>query len=273
MNGTTNRRLIRRVLIVSVFACLTLVAAAPMASADPCPPLDLSCTLQDTTTTAGQVLDDTTRRRPARSSTTRRPRPARSWMTRPRRPARSSTTRRPQPARSWMTRPRRSARSSTTRRRPWEASSVVRPARSVAGFPASRRGPAVNRRKVARILLPISPPRPAAARPAVAMTHRSGRRAPARRRCRAALSWDRVSSPRHRSGSASMRGSSVGRTSASSTAARARCHPVRGSRRTLAFPIMLILLVIGFVLVQNTIDRKDPKLALAPVGADHLTFS
>ena len=60
MNGPTNRRLIRRVLTVSVFACLTLIAAAPMASADPCSPLDLSCTLQDTTTTAGQVLDDTT---------------------------------------------------------------------------------------------------------------------------------------------------------------------------------------------------------------------
>jgi hypothetical protein len=42
---------------------------------------------------------------------------------------------------------------------------------------------------------------------------------------------------------------------------------------TLAFPLLLILLVIGFVLVQNTIDRKDPKLALAPVGADHLPFS
>jgi hypothetical protein len=43
--------------------------------------------------------------------------------------------------------------------------------------------------------------------------------------------------------------------------------------RTLAFPIMLIILVIGFALVQDRIDRRDPKLALAPVGADHLTFS
>jgi hypothetical protein len=43
--------------------------------------------------------------------------------------------------------------------------------------------------------------------------------------------------------------------------------------RTLAFPIVLIVLVIGFVLVQDRIDRRDPKLALAPVGADHLTFS
>jgi hypothetical protein len=36
--------------------------------------------------------------------------------------------------------------------------------------------------------------------------------------------------------------------------------------RTLAFPILLIILVIGFVLVQDRIDRRDPKLALAPVA-------
>ena len=43
--------------------------------------------------------------------------------------------------------------------------------------------------------------------------------------------------------------------------------------RTLAFPLVLILFVIGFLFVQNRIDRKDPKLALAPVGSEHLTFS
>jgi uncharacterized membrane protein YphA (DoxX/SURF4 family) len=43
--------------------------------------------------------------------------------------------------------------------------------------------------------------------------------------------------------------------------------------RTLAFPLVLILLVIGFVLAQNRFDRKDPKLALAPVGSEYLTFS
>jgi len=43
--------------------------------------------------------------------------------------------------------------------------------------------------------------------------------------------------------------------------------------RTLAFPLMLILLVIAFLVAQDRIDRKDPKLALAPVDADHLTFS
>ena len=43
--------------------------------------------------------------------------------------------------------------------------------------------------------------------------------------------------------------------------------------RTLAFPLVLILLVVAFLLAQDRIDRKDPKLALAPVDADHLTFS
>jgi hypothetical protein len=43
--------------------------------------------------------------------------------------------------------------------------------------------------------------------------------------------------------------------------------------RTVAFPIALALLVIGFLLVQGWIDRKDPKLALAPVGSEYLTFS
>lgn len=32
-----------------------------------------------------------------------------------------------------------------------------------------------------------------------------------------------------------------------------------------AFPVALLLMVLGFLTVQNRIDRKDPKLALAPV--------
>jgi hypothetical protein len=34
------------------------------------------------------------------------------------------------------------------------------------------------------------------------------------------------------------------------------------------FPSSLIFLVLGFLGVQNRIDRSDPKLALAPVSAD-----
>ena len=40
-----------------------------------------------------------------------------------------------------------------------------------------------------------------------------------------------------------------------------------------AFPIALILLVVGFLMVQNRVDRKDPKLALAPVDSQHDSLS
>ncbi len=36
-----------------------------------------------------------------------------------------------------------------------------------------------------------------------------------------------------------------------------------------AFPLILTMLVIAFLTVQNRIDRKDPKLALAPVDSEH----
>lgn len=36
-----------------------------------------------------------------------------------------------------------------------------------------------------------------------------------------------------------------------------------------AFPIALILMVVAFLMVQNRIDGKDPKLALAPVDSEH----
>jgi hypothetical protein len=42
--------------------------------------------------------------------------------------------------------------------------------------------------------------------------------------------------------------------------------------RALAFPVALALIVLLFVAVQNRIDRKDPKLALAPIAPDLLRF-
>jgi hypothetical protein len=39
--------------------------------------------------------------------------------------------------------------------------------------------------------------------------------------------------------------------------------------KNLAFPLALLLLVTGFLLIHNRIDRKDPKLAHAPVRADN----
>ncbi|MGH2590909.1 MAG: hypothetical protein ACRDGW_08945, partial [Actinomycetota bacterium] len=41
----------------------------------------------------------------------------------------------------------------------------------------------------------------------------------------------------------------------------------------LAFPLALIVLVFAFVTVQNRLDRKDPKLALAAATPDVLNFA
>ncbi|MCW2672690.1 MAG: putative internalin [Frankiales bacterium] len=38
--------------------------------------------------------------------------------------------------------------------------------------------------------------------------------------------------------------------------------------RKPALPLVLVVVVVGFLLVQNRIDRRDPKLASAPVGAE-----
>jgi hypothetical protein len=35
----------------------------------------------------------------------------------------------------------------------------------------------------------------------------------------------------------------------------------------VVFPLALALLVAAFLLVQNRVDRKDPKLALAPISS------
>jgi hypothetical protein len=47
-----------------------------------------------------------------------------------------------------------------------------------------------------------------------------------------------------------------------------------GSTETLAFPLLLLVVLGTFLLVQARLDRSDPKLALAPVDADDdiLTF-
>ena len=34
------------------------------------------------------------------------------------------------------------------------------------------------------------------------------------------------------------------------------------------FPLILLALLVGFLVVQNRIDRRDPKLALASIAAD-----
>jgi hypothetical protein len=42
--------------------------------------------------------------------------------------------------------------------------------------------------------------------------------------------------------------------------------------RDLAFPVLLVAVVLGFLAVQNRLDRRDPRLATAPVGPEFLTF-
>ena len=42
--------------------------------------------------------------------------------------------------------------------------------------------------------------------------------------------------------------------------------------KALAFPVALAVIVLLFVAVQNRIDRRDPKLALAPIAPDLLRF-
>lgn len=42
--------------------------------------------------------------------------------------------------------------------------------------------------------------------------------------------------------------------------------------RQLSFPLALSLIVVAFVLFQNYLDRKDPKLAVAPIAADVMKF-
>ena len=50
---------------------------------------------------------------------------------------------------------------------------------------------------------------------------------------------------------------------------------VREAAKQLAFPLALTLIVAGFLALQGRLDRRDPKLALAPVDSeqDFLSFS
>ncbi len=41
-----------------------------------------------------------------------------------------------------------------------------------------------------------------------------------------------------------------------------------GLGRKPTIPLLLLIVVVGFLLLQNQIDRRDPKLAFAPVGAE-----
>ena len=47
---------------------------------------------------------------------------------------------------------------------------------------------------------------------------------------------------------------------------------VSGTAKQVGFPLALALIVVAFLLIQNRLDRNDPKLALAPIKPDVLSF-
>jgi len=249
VNGTTNRRLIRGVLIVSVFACLTLVATAPMANADPCPPLDLSCTIQDTTTTAGQVLDDTTTTagQVLEDTTTTAGQVLDDTTTTVGDVLDDTTTTvggvvggGPGPVVGGLPAvpPVTGGEPSQGGSDPPADQPVPPGGGSTAGGDDTQVGPSGTGTQAR----PLGP----AVAPGLVTT---------------SIEPGVVAGITGRSHVRFLDGGSGSLPSGAWLA------------RTLAFPMFLIMLVIGFVLVQNRIDRRDPKLALAPVGADQLTFS
>jgi hypothetical protein len=48
---------------------------------------------------------------------------------------------------------------------------------------------------------------------------------------------------------------------------------IEGAARSLAIVLGLLSLVAAFVLIQNRLDRKDPRLALAPIESDVVSFA
>jgi hypothetical protein len=57
------------------------------------------------------------------------------------------------------------------------------------------------------------------------------------------------------------------------TAPRAgRAGGIGAAARQLAFPALLASLVLAFLVIQNRLDRRDPRLASAPLGPELLTF-
>jgi hypothetical protein len=46
-----------------------------------------------------------------------------------------------------------------------------------------------------------------------------------------------------------------------------------GTAKQLGFPLALALIVVAFLLIQDRVDRRDPKLALAPITPDVSRFA
>jgi hypothetical protein len=225
--GTMKARVVRRMLIASVFAFSALVAAAPMAMADPCSPLDLGCVVDDTTTTAGGVVDDTT----------------------------------------------------TT------VGGVVDDTTTTVGGVVGGAGP-IDPGTILDGVVPGGAVPGGGTLPGTGETP-SGGGTTTPNGGGTTHTGTASSGSHHPHAVVVAAGSSSVAPVVSGETSTAVGHPVptflddgggalvavAGLVRTLAVPLALILLVIGFLFMQNRIDRKDPKLALAPVGSEHLTFS
>jgi hypothetical protein len=252
VNGTTKRHLIRRMLIVSVVASFGLVAAAPMAHADPCAPLDIGCTVEDTTTTAGEVLEDT-------------------------------TTTAGEVLEDTTTTAGEVLEDPTT-----TVGEVVEETTTTAGgVLGGGAGPGVlpggtgvlpgtsGQPSGGGSGTPADPPvPPGGGSPGGGGDTHVGSPSTGNH----TGSTHPIVGPGYDAAIPVGFGDGagiVGRSHVRFSDDGSTMWQLTGAwlARTLAFPLLLIVLVFAFMLVQNRIDRRDPKLALAPVGADHLTFS
>jgi len=249
--GTRKGRLVRRTLLASIVSVAGLVAAAPVAAADPCPPLVLGCVVDDTTTTAGGVVDDTTTTVGDTVDTTATTTVGETVDT-------TATT---------------------------TVGDTVDTTTTTVGD-AVGGGGQVGPGTILEGVDPSGTLPGGGARPGPGETPTGGGPTPTNgggtTHTGTASSGSR--SPRALDAAAGPGGVAPAVGGEISTAVG---HPsptsldggggvfVAAARlvRTLAVPLALILLVIGFLFVQNRIDRRDPKLALAPVGSEHLTFS
>ena len=252
MDGTTNRRLmIRRSLIAFFTASLGLVVGAPIAHADPCPPLDLGCTLEQTTTTAGEVLQETTTTVGGAVEDT--------------------TTAAGEVLEQTTT---------TVGEVLDETASTV--GGVLEGAPGPVGGGAIPVVPLdAPVVVPGEQPPVGGTDPPVDQPvppHGNGPGGGGSAHAGPPAAGARV--PVAQPGFSAAPDVGIGGGAGIVGHAHVRFVDDGSGRvsgawiaRTLAFPVILILLVIGFIVVQNRIDRKDPKLALAPVSADVLTFS
>lgn len=260
MIGTRKARLVRRTLVASIISVAGLVAAAPVAAADPCPPLDLGCVVDDTTTTAGGVVDDTTTTVGDAVDDT--------------------TTTVGEVVDDTTTTVGDVVDDTTT-----TVGDVVDDNTSTVGGVIGGAGQ-IDPSTILDGVDPSGTLPGGGAVPGPGETPTGGDPTPTNGGGTTHTGTASAGShdPQAVVGAAGSGGVTPGVGGATSTAVG---HPIPASVgggggvlvaaarlvRTLAIPLALILLVISFLFVQNRIDRKDPKLALAPVGSEYLTFS